>query len=195
MHIARHLLLMLLLLIAPLLAFGQDSVPLKAKKATQTSALVLQMEERAWFPGKPVAEPDDETASTQKLTQAILEFAKKKLGCRYQSGGKGPNRFDCSGFVGYVYRNFGFTMGDSSGDQYLQGVKIDVKECQPGDLIFFNGRGVGSRVGHVGIVVSRNPDTGQVTFIHASNSQGITMTKYPDESYYSKRFMGVKRIL
>lgn len=189
----RSILLFALCLGAHCCAFGQDAVPLKPKHSSE-SALVQEMEDRAWFPGK-VAQVDDEEANALKLVSAILDFAKKKLGSRYQSGGKGPNRFDCSGFVGYVYRNFGFRMGDSSGDQYLQGVPVDIKECKPGDLIFFNGRGVGSRVGHVGIVVSRNEQTGQVQFIHASNSQGVTITKFPDESYYYKRFMGVKRIL
>lgn len=171
--------------------FGQDAVPVKPRKSNQ-SALVQEVENRAWAPGKPAKEV--EVPGNEKLVKAILEYAKKYIGCRYQSGGKGPSRFDCSGFVGFVYRNFGFIMGDSSGDQYLQGVPIQLHECEPGDLIFFNGRGIGSRVGHVGIVVSRNPLTGQVQFIHASNSQGVTITKLQSESYYTKRFIGVKRI-
>lgn len=189
----RYIFLLLsLLMLNAAEVFGQDAVPVKPKKSN-VSALVQEVENRAWAPGKP-AKVEPEVPENEKLAKAILEYARKYLGCRYQSGGKGPKRFDCSGFVGYVYRNFGFTMGDSSGDQYLQGIPIQLQECEPGDLIFFNGHAIGSRVGHVGIVVSRNALTGQVQFIHASNSQGVTITKLQSESYYTKRFIGVKRI-
>ena len=189
----RYIFLLLsLFLLNAVPVFGQDAVPVKPRKSNQ-SALVKEVENRAWAPGKSAA-VEPVVPENVKLAKAILEYAKKYIGCRYQSGGKGPKRFDCSGFVGYVYRNFGFTMGDSSGDQYHQGVPIQLSECEPGDLIFFNGRGIGSRVGHVGIVVSRNALTGQVQFIHASNSQGVTITKLQAESYYTKRFIGVKRI-
>ena len=68
-------------------------------------------------------------------------------------------------------------------------------QVQPGDLIFFTGRNSKSgNVGHVGIVVDGDPVTGQITFIHSACSSGISIDT-TDDPYYSKRFIGVKRVI
>ena len=37
------------------------------------------------------------------IRERILSFARSKLGSRYVWGATGPNTFDCSGFVQYVF--------------------------------------------------------------------------------------------
>ncbi|MDE6169995.1 MAG: C40 family peptidase [Duncaniella sp.] len=127
---------------------------------------------------------------------AITSYAEKFLGTRYRLGASGPNRFDCSGFVGYVFRNFGYNLNRDSRSQYLQGDKVETAELRPGDLLFFSSRSSGKgRVGHVAIVLTVNPD-GSCTFIHASSSKkGVVRQKFPDNGYYSKHFIGAKRIV
>ena len=136
----------------------------------------------------------------KKLSEAelmvidLLDEAKSHLGKAYRSGGKGPNAFDCSGFAGYVYKQFGFSLGASSRDQFNDGVSVELNELKPGDLVFFKGRNSNSeRIGHVGIVVTADNEEGKFTFIHASTSGGI---KYDSNAgYYGKRYVGAKRII
>lgn len=125
----------------------------------------------------------------------IVNAAKNYIGCKYGAGRMGPDRFDCSGFTSYVYQQFGIMLGRSSRDQFLQGrVVKDTRTLQPADLVFWTGSNSRSKdVGHVGIVVSVNEDTGEYTFIHAA-STGIQI----DEStmdYYAKRYRGARRII
>lgn len=124
----------------------------------------------------------------------LLDYAHKFLGTRYRRGGKTPAGFDCSGFTGHVFRQFGYELSASSRSQFTDGKAVPTDEIQPGDLLFFNGRARNGSVGHVGIAVSADPLTGVVTFIHASVSGGIKVDKTTDP-YYAARFMGARRIL
>lgn len=133
-----------------------------------------------------------EDENLQLITDLLAE-ANKYIGTRYRRGGKKPGGFDCSGFTGYIFKQFGFQLGASSRDQYLQGSEIADDEIQPGDLLFFKGRSA-RQVGHVGIAVSNNPATGEITFIHSSTSNGVRLDRV-SEPYYSKRFMGARRII
>lgn len=129
------------------------------------------------------------------MVSDLISYAKKFMGTRYVRGGKSPKGFDCSGFTGYVFRQFGYTLNASSASQATQGVKVSREEAEPGDLLFFTGRNSRSgRVGHVGIVVDNNIETGEITFIHASISGGIRIDSV-SAPYYAKRFLSVRRVL
>lgn len=131
---------------------------------------------------------------TKIILDDLLKEANKHIGKRYQSGSKGPNSFDCSGFAGYVYRQFGYTLGASSRDQYTQGEKVEKGNLRKGDLVFFTGRNSRSGlVGHVGIVVSADNEKGTFSFIHASTSQGVKIDT--NTGYYAHRYIGAKRII
>ena len=123
----------------------------------------------------------------------LLSEAKSHLGKRYRSGGKGPSAFDCSGFSGYVYHQFGYNLGASSRDQFTQGEEVKDKDLRKGDLVFFTGRNRKRGVGHVGIVVSVDNEKGTFTFIHASTSQGIKIDS--NIGYYEGRYLGARRII
>ncbi len=136
------------------------------------------------------------SAELEGELNSIIEYAAKFLGTRYRLGASGPKQFDCSGFVGYVFKNFGYSLSRDSRSQYLQGDNVDRSELRAGDLLFFSSRSSGKgRVGHVAIVTDVNPD-GSCTFIHASSSKkGVVTQKFPDNGYYSKHFIGAKRIV
>ena len=129
-----------------------------------------------------------------ELTGEIIDYATKHLGRPYRSGAKGPSAFDCSGFTSYVFKKFDIALSPSSLTQYTQGRKISLDEVRPGDLLFFAGRRGGKTVGHVGMAVDVNED-GSIKFIHAATSKGITYGKYPDDGYYSKRYIGARRVI
>jgi len=129
------------------------------------------------------------------LTSKMMEYASKFLGTRYRLGATGPSMFDCSGFTSYVFRNFGINLNRTSRMQYTQGTKVKVSEMQPGDLIFFSSASSGrGNVGHVGIVAEVDAN-GSCKFIHASVKRGVTYQKFPDNGYFDRHFIGVKRVI
>lgn len=122
----------------------------------------------------------------------LLDYAATFRGTRYRSGSSSPSGFDCSGFTSYVFSKFGYKLHRSSGSQINNGEKVEREDLKPGDLVFFNGRAVGKRIGHVGIVTDVDSTSGTFNFIHASNSKGITVST-SDEPYYKRRYVGACR--
>lgn len=124
--------------------------------------------------------------------QVVLK-AQEYLGHKYGRGCMGPQRFDCSGFTSYIFSHFGIRLNRSSAAQVADGMPIDdPKRLQPGDLVFYNGHRIGSRIGHVGIVTEVDAETGCFRFIHAA----MTGIQYDssEAAYYKVRYMGARRI-
>lgn len=74
---------------------------------------------------------------------AVLEEAAKYVGTPYVAGGITPAGFDCSGFVSYVYAQFGISLPHASSAYWDIGTRVSAADAQPGDLIVSSG--------HVGI--------------------------------------------
>lgn len=136
---------------------------------------------------------DGMTSETAMLIDDLLKEASSHLGKRYVFGSKGPNTFDCSGFSGYVFRQFGYSIGSDSRDQYKKGKNIDRKDLRKGDLVFFTSRSSGRNIGHVGIVWEVDKETGEFKFIHASTRNGVKISNF--EGYYVNRYVGAKRVI
>lgn len=131
----------------------------------------------------------------EAIVSDLLDYAHTFRGIRYRRGGSSPKGFDCSGFTSFVFGQFGYALSRSSRAQATQGELIDKSEVKPGDLLFFTGRGVrGSNVGHVGIAISMDEESGEVTFIHSACSSGITVSK-TSEPYYAKRYLSARRVI
>lgn len=154
-----------------------------------------------WKPEIPELMPAPVVAGAMNVEEEIdlsyipdmIEHASSFIGLRYRRGGKTPAGFDCSGFTGYIFRQFGINLNSNSASQYKQGEAVHDGDLQPGDLVFFNGRAVSrTRVGHVGIVVSVNDD-GTFRFIHSAISSGITVSE-STEPYYKRRYIGARRV-
>lgn len=128
-----------------------------------------------------------------KQIDSLIVYARKYTGTPYRRGGKGPNRFDCSGFMQYVFNHFSYNLNANSASQYLQGISVADEKISRGDLVFFKGRNSRkTTVGHVGLVTEVYPD-GRFKFIHASTSQGIR-EDWNTSPYYAQRYMGARRI-
>jgi cell wall-associated NlpC family hydrolase len=90
------------------------------------------------------------------LRENILSFARIKLGSRYVWRATGPNTFDCSGFVQYVFnKSVGIALPRVSSDQGNYKPRISLMSMKKGDLIFFETTGKG-RISHVDIWVKNN---------------------------------------
>lgn len=136
-------------------------------------------------------EPIEE--SYLKLANDIQRYAKKFIGTRYKSGGKAAKGFDCSGFVGYVFKKFGMKLGACSTEMFRLGYDVETNEALAGDLIFFKrGKNSKSGISHVGIVVESTAKG--LKFIHSATSKGVTIS-YLNDPYYSSHFVGVKRVI
>jgi len=127
------------------------------------------------------------------MGDSIINFGKLFLNTPYRFGSPGTSSFDCSGFTSYVYRNFGYNLKRSSAEQAEQFDAVQPEELKTGDLVYFSGRSHSRRVGHVGIVVSKN-DNGTFDFIHAAVHKGVTISN-SDEAYYSRRFVKANRVV
>lgn len=138
---------------------------------------------------------DNKTQSDSvKKTQTVIErdsvisYAKQYLGTPYLYASSNPNKgFDCSGFVYYVFKNFGLTLPRSSGGYKNIGKSLKPEEFKVGDVLVFYGYKDRSVIGHVGIICEANGM--QSKFIHASSgkAQKVTITAL-DEEHYTKRF-------
>jgi lipoprotein Spr len=130
-------------------------------------------------------------------SDTLVNLATSFLGVPYRYGGITPEQgFDCSGFVKYVFSNFGFDMPRTTVGIADYGAEIHVDSCKKGDIILFSGRNKETRpIGHAGIVIS---DIHQpLKFIHSatSNNRGIVITAYDAMDYYKNRFVKVIRVL
>ena len=69
----------------------------------------------------------------------VFSVALQYQGVPYVYGGATPAGFDCSGFVKYVYAQFGISMPHSSAGQGAMGTRISEADAQPGDLVIMPG--------------------------------------------------------
>jgi cell wall-associated NlpC family hydrolase len=72
-------------------------------------------------------------------------------------------------------------------DQFTAGEAVDSRALQPGDLLFF--ATMGSGASHVAIAL------GGDGFVHAPSSDGVVRVEQLTLPYWSRRFLGVRRIV
>lgn len=119
----------------------------------------------------------------------VVACAKKYLGVDYVYGGSSPSGFDCSGFTKYVYSQLGYTLNRTASTQLKNGAAVSRSSLQPGDLVFFRKTGSSYAATHVGIYV------GGSQFIHACSTDDQVQISSLDSAWYSKIFVGGRRIL
>lgn len=82
----------------------------------------------------------------------VVSFASTEFGKPYVWGAAGPNTFDCSGLVQFVYKHFGIATPRTTSDMMGSGsnlVPVSRDKIQAGDLLFSNW--TGHKSSHVGI--------------------------------------------
>lgn len=84
--------------------------------------------------------------------EAIVNLAMKQLDKPYVYGTMGPNTFDCSGLVYYVYKNaINVTVPRTAKSQGYWGTSISKSNLKPGDILYWN-----SPYDHVAIYIGNN---------------------------------------
>ncbi|MDH4656418.1 MULTISPECIES: C40 family peptidase [unclassified Pseudomonas] len=135
---------------------------------------------------------DDEPYQMPSLADGLLERGFELVGTPYRFGGRSMKTgFDCSGFVGYLFKEeAGIQLPRSTREMInLDAPVIARSELKPGDIVFFNNRGRG-RVSHAGIYI------GDDRFIHSSSSRsGGVRVDSLDDRYWKASYMEAKRVL
>lgn len=129
------------------------------------------------------------STAAQTLGDQLADTAKAYLGYSYRWGGMSPaTGFDCSGFVNYIYDLYGYDLDRTAQDIYSKnGVWVSKDSLQTGDVLCF---GWGSQsISHVGIYV------GDGKMVHASTSTTGVITSDINSDYYTRKYVGAKRIL
>ncbi|MFC3416979.1 C40 family peptidase [Algoriphagus hitonicola] len=122
----------------------------------------------------------------------VISTAKSYTGTPYKYGGTTRAGIDCSALIFHAYYSVGVTMPRISADQARMGKKVSPREFRPGDILFFATGRRKNRVTHAGIVTEI--DQGDVRFIHASTSLGVT-EDFLSNRYWNKAFLFGRRIL
>ncbi|MGF1614246.1 MAG: C40 family peptidase [Gammaproteobacteria bacterium] len=118
--------------------------------------------------------------------EKVVAVAKTLVGAPYRYGGTTPSGFDCSGLVQYAYREAGFTLPRSTGEQLRYAQSVSVTHLRPGDLLFF--RISKRKVSHVAIY------SGQGRFIHAPSSGRRVSYGELDHPFWKKRLVSAGRL-
>lgn len=126
--------------------------------------------------------------ATSSLGYNIVSSARQYLGSRYVYGSSNPNvGFDCSGFVAYVYGQYGIYLPHSSRSQATRGTYVAKSDLQAGDLVFF-GSSI-NNIWHVGIY------DGNGNIVHAeSENTGVVVTPL-SQGYYTRNYVTARRVL
>lgn len=106
------------------------------------------------------------------------------LGTRYRLGGESKDGIDCSAFSKMLYAAiFGLALPRTAKEQHDASRLVKDEELKEGDLVFFNTRG---GVSHVGVYLQNGK------FVHASSSNGVTISSL-DDGYWASRYLGGRR--
>ena len=130
-------------------------------------------------------------SSTSVSVDKVLDFAHQQLGKPYVWGAQGPNSFDCSGLIYYVYKNAAnITLPRTSVEQSKFGTTVSKSNLKAEDLVFFDTNGPNNgAVSHVGIYA------GEGQLIHASSSNKKIVKVNMETSYWNNTYVVAKRVL
>lgn len=120
---------------------------------------------------------------------SLVDTAMSFLGVRYRRGGSSVETgFDCSGLVRTIYeQTAGLLLPRRAEQQAAATVRIDRKDLQPGDLVFFNT--MRRAFSHVGIYI------GDGKFIHSPRTGEEVRVESMSLSYWARRFDGARRVV
>ena len=145
---------------------------------------------------KPTAKATQKSGSKATPTpkkdtklEKFIKAANSKIGCEYVLGDKGPNSFDCSGFVYYCLRQAGVSTSRMDAANFSRVSRwkniTKLSDLQKGDILFFKSD-KSDRISHCGIYI------GGGMMIDASSSNG-KVVKRALSNYWKTNFVNARR--
>ena len=131
---------------------------------------------------------NNDTITDLNRTEKLISLAKSKIGASYQTAQSGPDHFDCSGFVYYLFKENDIKIPRTSLSQSESGDKLKREELKRGDMVFFDTYDR-KHVNHSGVYL------GDGKFIHSSSGKayGVTISEL-DKGFYKDKFRwGVRK--
>ena len=122
----------------------------------------------------------------------LISFAKDFLGVPYRYASAIPEYgFDCSGFVHFVFSNFGINVPHSSKAFKNLGELVKPEDFKVGDVLVFYGYRNAAQIGHVGIICEAAGMNSK--FIHASSGKvkEVIISELNSETYKRRFFQCV----
>ena len=156
--------------------------------ATWPAALLLAIA-LAGCGSAPVQRPPSAAAYSRLTPEQAGDIAIHALGLvgtPYRYGGNTPDSgFDCSGLIGYVYRNqVGTPPPRTVAQLNTWGYPIDGSELRAGDLVVF---GTGRQPSHAGIYV------GEGRFVHAPSTGGTVRMDHLQSRHWARQNAAFRR--
>lgn len=121
------------------------------------------------------------SSSASNRIESFIAIAQSKLGSRYVFASKGPDTFDCSGFIYYALNQAGVKQSYMTSQAWSRSTKYQrissTSDLKRGDILVFDG--------HVGIYL------GNGGMIDASSSKGKVVTRSGiwSSSYWNRNFI------
>ena len=136
----------------------------KDQKAQEQAEAQAQAESQAASRSSDRASISVPTAPASATGQALADYALQFQGYPYVAGGNTPSGWDCSGFVQWVFAQFGVSLPHYSGAQMSVGTAVgSIAEAAPGDIIV-NTQHAAIYIGNGMVINALNPAQGtQVT--------------------------------
>ncbi|MDB6239551.1 C40 family peptidase [Lactobacillus amylovorus] len=128
---------------------------------------------------KTTANKKTNTSSIQASSKAasVVALAKEQVGKPYVWGATGPDKFDCSGLVQYVYQHAaGINLPRTTYDQVKVGQTVPLDKLQAGDLVFW---GSETAPYHVAIYIGNNQYVNSATPDQGTILQNMSSYYYP----------------
>ncbi|GKQ42440.1 hypothetical protein RD055328_03630 [Companilactobacillus sp. RD055328] len=144
------------------------TTPAAQPAATTTTTQATQTTQKSTPAASTPAAPSTSVNASGAISRAMAQIGKP-----YQWGASGPNAFDCSGLIRYA-----LGIGGNAATQSSMGTMVSISALQPGDLVFWGGRGSAY---HVALYI------GNGQYVHATKP-GDTVKVATISSYFMPSF-------
>jgi peptidoglycan hydrolase-like protein with peptidoglycan-binding domain len=171
----------------------QEKMNSDKAKAAQTASVKKTPTPKPGTKKTPTPKPTAKTTPKLSGVEKFISIAETKVGCKYVRGAKGPNQFDCSGFVFWCMNQAGVKQSYMTSIMWRTCTKYkrinSMSSIKRGDVLVFKGSSMAT--GHVGIYL------GNGKMIDASSSRGqvrITDNNILNSKYWQSHFLMAYRI-
>jgi len=123
--------------------------------------------------------------TNEVLKARLLKQYAAWKGTHYHMGGSSHRGVDCSALMQHLFsESAALSLPRTAAEQMRHGRAVSRGELKPGDLVFFK---TGCSQRHVGVFI------GGDEFIHASTSQGVTISSLSND-YWRAHYQAARRI-